>query len=107
MKKLSFLSIACLIFAVACKNQETSDKNMEINPPKAEKIAKELTAHNDVRIDNYYWLNDPEDEKVIDYLNKENEYYDAMTAHTKKFKEDLNLFIQFKIPTICFICFVY
>lgn len=89
MKKLSFLSIACLIFAVACKNQETSDKNMEINPPKAEKIAKELTAHNDVRIDNYYWLNDPEDEKVIDYLNKENEYYDAMTAHTKKFKEDL------------------
>ncbi len=69
--------------------QETSDKNMEITPPKAEKITKELKAHDDIRVDNYYWLNNPEDEKVINYLKEENNYYEAMTAHTKKFKEDL------------------
>lgn len=89
MKNSIIVSFACLTFAVACKNQETSEKNMKITAPKAEKVVKELTAHGDTRIDNYYWLNNPEDEKVIDYLNKENEYYDAMTTHTKKFKEDL------------------
>ncbi|HPE82523.1 MAG TPA: S9 family peptidase [Aequorivita sp.] len=89
MKNSLIVSVACLTFAVACKNQDTSDKNMEITPPKAEKIAKELNAHNDIRIDNYYWLNNPEDEKVINYLNEENSYYEAMTEHTKKFKEDL------------------
>ncbi|WP_026450097.1 S9 family peptidase [Aequorivita capsosiphonis] len=89
MKILSFLSIACLIFAASINAQEISKKNMTKTPPKATKIAKELKAHHDVRIDDYYWLNNPEDEKVIDYLKEENEYYEAMTSHTKKFKEDL------------------
>ena len=42
-----------------------------------EKIEKKLEIHGDVRIDNYYWLNDKENPKVIDYLNAENDYYDA------------------------------
>ena len=58
-------------------------------PPKAKKIAKKLEIHGDIRIDNYYWLNDRENPKVIDYLNAENAYYDAKTAHTKQFQEDL------------------
>lgn len=89
MKKLTFLSIACLIFAVSAKSQETLHNKMNINPPQAPKIPEKLEAQNDVRIDNYYWLNDPENPKVIDYLKAENEYYEKMTAHTKKFKEDL------------------
>ncbi|GHC52262.1 oligopeptidase B [Ulvibacter litoralis] len=62
---------------------------MNITPPKADKIAKNLEIHGDSREDNYYWLNQREDEEVIDYLERENDYYDKMTAHTKKFKEDL------------------
>ncbi|WP_310991778.1 S9 family peptidase [Aequorivita marina] len=89
MKKLTFLSIACLIFAASINAQEISKNTMTITPPKADKVAKKLKAHNDVRIDEYYWLNNPEDQKVIDYLTKENEYYEAKTAHTKKFKEAL------------------
>jgi len=89
MKNLAFLSIACLTFAASMNSQETSKDIMNITPPKAEKIAKELKAHDDVRLDNYYWLNNPEDEKVIDYLKDENKYYETMTAHTKKFKDDL------------------
>jgi oligopeptidase B len=57
--------------------------------PKAKKIAKKLEIHGDVRIDNYYWLNDKENQDVIDYLNAENTYYEAKTAHTKQFQEDL------------------
>ena len=30
--------------------------------------------HNDERIDNYYWLNDHENPKIIEYLKDENEY---------------------------------
>ncbi len=90
MKKISFLYIVSLIFALSCKIDKVMKINsMEITPPKAEKIAKNLVAHGDVRLDNYYWLNNPEDDKVIDYLTKENEYYDKITAHTKEFKESL------------------
>ncbi len=89
MNKSNFLSFASLIFAASIYAQETATKIMEITPPQAQKIAKQLTAHGDVRVDDYYWLNNPEDERVIDYLKAENSYYEAMTAHTEKFKEDL------------------
>ncbi|WP_347372671.1 S9 family peptidase [Aequorivita sp. Q41] len=89
MKKIILLSIACFTFAASINAQDTSKNTMKINLPKAEKIYKELKAHGDVRIDNYYWLNNPEDKKVIDYLNEENAYYDKMTAHTEKFKAAL------------------
>ncbi|WP_116772231.1 S9 family peptidase [Maribacter litoralis] len=59
------------------------------HPPKAKKIPKELIIHNDVRIDNYYWLNDKENNEVLAYLEAENNYYDAITAHTKDFQEEL------------------
>jgi oligopeptidase B len=49
--------------------------------PVAKIIPKSLEKHNETRIDNYFWLNDRENPEVIDYLNKENTYYDAMTAY--------------------------
>ncbi|WP_428831842.1 S9 family peptidase [Flavobacterium yafengii] len=57
--------------------------------PVAKIIPKSLEKHNETRIDNYFWLNDRENPEVIDYLNKENTYYDAMTAHTKDFQKEL------------------
>lgn len=58
----------------------------KIVPPIAKIIPKTLEKHGDVRIDNYYWLNDRENPEVIDYLNKENDYYQKSTAHTKQFQ---------------------
>ena len=60
-----------------------------INPPIAKKIRKELETHADVRIDNYFWMNNREDEQVINHLKRENDYCDAMLAHTKDFQKDL------------------
>lgn len=57
--------------------------------PKAKKIQKKLEKHGDVRIDNYYWLNDRENPDVIDYLNDENTYLDSMLSHTKDFQDSL------------------
>ncbi|UMB54402.1 S9 family peptidase [Lutibacter sp. A64] len=61
----------------------------KIFAPIADKIEKQLIIHNDIRIDNYYWLNDRENPKVIDYLNAENQYYNFKTAHTKQLQKDL------------------
>ncbi|HQK40936.1 MAG TPA: prolyl oligopeptidase family serine peptidase, partial [Flavobacterium alvei] len=61
----------------------------KIQPPIAKIIPKKLEKFGDVRIDNYYWLNDRENPEVIDYLNKENAYYKKMTAHTKAFQKEL------------------
>jgi oligopeptidase B len=60
-----------------------------ILPPKAKIIPKQLEKHSQLRTDNYYWLNERENPQVIDYLNKENDYYLASTAHTKEFQQQL------------------
>ncbi len=61
----------------------------DIAAPLAERIPKEMKIHNHVRVDDYYWLNERENPKVIDYLNAENEYYESLTAHTKAFQKEL------------------
>lgn len=68
-----------------------------IIPPVAAIKPKRLEMHGDVRIDNYYWLNERENPEVTDYLTKENEYYKEQTAHTKKFQEDLFLEMKSRI----------
>lgn len=60
-----------------------------IQPPVAKIIPKTLENLGHTRTDNYFWMNDRENPEVIDYLNKENEYYHKMTAHTKDFQKEL------------------
>ena len=88
IKKLSVL-IVTIIFATACKKDSPMKTVINIIPPTADKKAKTFEIHDDVRVDNYYWLNDKENEEVIDYLERENDYYDKMTAHTKDFQTEL------------------
>ncbi|MCW4469936.1 S9 family peptidase [Flavobacterium sp. MFBS3-15] len=89
MKKHALLSCVCVIFAAA--NAQTNKTKMTENqkPPLAAVKPKQLEKHGDVRTDNYYWLNERKNPEVIDYLNKENAYYNAMTAHTKDFQKEL------------------
>lgn len=61
----------------------------KITPPIAEKKTTTLTKHGDVRLDDYYWLNDRENPEVIAYLHQEKAYYEALSAHTKDFQTDL------------------
>lgn len=61
----------------------------KLQPPVATIIPTELEKFGDLRIDNYFWLNDRENPEVIDYLNQENEYYQKMTAHTQEFQKEL------------------
>jgi len=66
----------------------------EVQPPVAKKMPHKLMVHGDTRIDDYFWLNQREDQNVLDYLNAENDYFEQMTAHTKTF--EANLFEEMK-----------
>lgn len=58
-------------------------------PPVAAILPTPLKKHGHTRVDNYYWMKDRENPKVIDYLNQENEYYQKDTAHLKAFQNSL------------------
>lgn len=81
------MSIISLIFATSCKKKIMEIKT--IKTPTVAKKPKKMEIHGDVRVDNYYWLNERENPEVIKYLEQENDYYDKVTEHTKQFQEDL------------------
>lgn len=60
-----------------------------IQAPVAKIIPTTFEKFDDTRIDNYFWLNDRENPEVIDYLNKENEYYQKMTISQSGFQKEL------------------
>ncbi len=57
--------------------------------PIAKKIEKKLEKHGDIRIDNYYWLNDRENPEVIAYLEEENKYTEAILKPTEELQAKL------------------
>ena len=60
-----------------------------MNPPLALKIKKKLSANGNIRIDNYYWLNERDNPKVINYIKAENEYTEQIMADYAEFKEKI------------------
>ncbi len=60
-----------------------------LEPPKVKKIPTELNKHGQTRIDNYYWLNQRDNDDVIAYLEAENTYTDSLMKHTQGMQEKL------------------
>jgi len=77
-----------LLMMYACKNDQKL-KPTDVQPPDATKKPKQLTMHGDTRIDNYYWLNQRDNPEVIDYLEKENEYKEAVLNPTRDLQKEL------------------
>ena len=86
--KLNF-QIICLVALVlfSCKQEEKMSE--KVTPPVAKKVSKSLTMHGDERVDNYFWLNQREDQKVLDYLNAENDYLKASLESTESLQKTL------------------
>ena len=74
---------------LGCDANSPSRAKRMIQAPTAKIVPHELTKHGDVRVDNYYWLKQRENSEVIDYLNEENDYTQAMMAHTEDFQKTL------------------
>ena len=69
---------------IACRRAEPGPK-----PPVAEKIPKEFREFAKTRVDNYYWLRERENPKVVEYLKAENDYLSAMLKPTEPLQEKL------------------
>jgi oligopeptidase B len=113
MKHFKQTVYICVLFTslFSCKTQETiltktdmtdMDMNKEIkrSTPIAAKEAKSMVIHGHERIDNYYWMRltdeqksaqtpDEHTQKVLSYLNAENDYREKETAHLDKFEDKL------------------
>ncbi|MEY2918201.1 MAG: hypothetical protein RIS73_1915, partial [Bacteroidota bacterium] len=100
MQRKHFILTAIItVIILSCNNQIDMKKIAykwadSIAAPVCDKKPKELIAHGDTIIDNYYWLNDyfkkgADSTKVVNYLTAENKYYDTMMAATKTFQEKL------------------
>lgn len=62
---------------------------VSIPPPIAPIIPRVDTIHGDIRVDDYYWLNDRSNPQVIRYLEAENAYTEAMMQHTEDLQVEL------------------
>ena len=64
-------------------------ENSEIPEPRAEKINKVMKIHDHERNDEFYWLNERGNQKVIDYLNQENDYRNSYMKDFKNLENEL------------------
>ena len=92
-RSLSGFALACglaaafLLSAVACKPSAVQTAGLQ--PPKAEIVPKALTLHGHTRVDNYYWLNERENPKVLKYLEAENAYTRAVMKPLEPLEQKL------------------
>jgi oligopeptidase B len=86
-KTLAGLIVSSIILVAFCQTQTSN--MIAVHPPKAKKISQNLEIHGDIRTDNYYWLRNRDQDEVLEYLRRENEYYHALTAHTSTFQDGL------------------
>lgn len=56
-------------------------------PPQPDKVPVKLEKHGDTRVDEYFWLNQRENPKVLDYLKAENSYTDAVLSPVQELKK--------------------
>lgn len=80
-KNLKYLLFIVLLFTLL----SSCSVKQERNPPIANVIPKIDTIHDDIRIDNYFWMHDKSDPNVIEYLEAENKYAEEMMKLTRDF----------------------
>ena len=87
--KILIIGFTAIIFMTSCTPKSDKELTKDILPPVATKKPVNLEKHGDIRIDDYFWMKERDHPEVIDYLERENDYYNKMTAHTKDFQKDL------------------
>lgn len=67
----------------------TSCVTAQPKPPVADIVPMKLEKHGHIRTDNYYWMKNRDNPKVIEYLTAENAYTDTVMSHTRSLQETL------------------
>ena len=87
--RTAFILIFGVIFAQSCDTNKKTKPMKDLIPPTADQKPHQHKIHNDIRMDEYFWLKERENPEVIDYLERENDFYAKSTAHTVDFQNDL------------------
>lgn len=82
-------NIFIISFALAIASCNNMKETNTVSEPVAKKIPHRLEAHGQTRVDNYYWMKNREDQEVLDYLNAENAYREAIMKDTEGFQKNL------------------
>ena len=67
-------------------------------PPAAKKVPVERTHHGETFTDDYEWLREKENPEVIQHLNAENAYTEAVTADQEPLRQEI--FEEIKARTV-------
>ncbi|PTM08969.1 MAG: oligopeptidase B [Bacteroidetes bacterium] len=100
MKKQFFIPLLLTLLIIGCKSEKETNKLPLSDTPVAKKSPKEITLHDDTRVDNYFWMRlsdeqknaetpDAQTQDVLDYLNEENEYLEKSMGHTDDLQNTL------------------
>jgi oligopeptidase B len=84
--------IACgfALGLAGCRSPEAVARSSQVGqPPVAEKRTKTITVHGNSRVDDYFWLREKTDPKVMEYLKAEDTYADAVMRPTAALQETL------------------
>lgn len=93
-----YILIGCIL--VACTDNKKEKLKDDIMPPVAEKILHEFKESGGSRVDNYYWMKlsdeqknattkDEQTQKVLNYLNAENDYLKAKMKDSEGLQEKI------------------
>ena len=88
MKKSIHILILVLLFSAGIRIA-AYEQSAQPKPPVAEKIPKITTVHGDTLTDNYFWLREKTNPKVMDYLKAEDTYAQTMMQPTTALQEKL------------------
>ena len=92
LKQITFLAVLFILLATACNPQKDNKVLKQSDfptPPIAEVKPDTFVEFTHQRIDNYYWMKNKTDPKVIEYLNAENAYTNTVMASTKGLQETI------------------
>lgn len=83
-------ALAAVLFLLLAGALALAMQRARPEPPRAEKIPKVVEVHGDRRVDDYHWLREKSNPKVLAYLKAENAYADAIMEPTRELQEILH-----------------
>ena len=82
--KILLLTLMCLVTVTVSAFDLVNPK-----PPVAPRKPRDVTVHEDKRIDDYFWLREKGNPEVVGYLERENAYTESVLAPTKALRAAL------------------
>jgi oligopeptidase B len=86
----SVMALLSVCDAIGCSSPQANTRDtLVITPPIADRQPKTITVHGDSRVDDYFWLREKTNPKVMTYLHAEDAYADALMKPTASLQDGL------------------